>query len=90
MVNDLFKKNVITREYEALITNVNSLEPNLKLLTDNEILSKSNQLQKRYSDQQNLDILIAEAFALTREASVRTLGFRHFDVQLLGGLVLNK
>ena len=89
MVNDLFKKNVITREYEALITNVNSLEPNLKLLTDNEILSKSNQLQKRYSDQQNLDILIAEAFALTREASVRTLGLRHFDVQLLGGLVLN-
>ena len=89
MVNDLFKKNVITREYEALITNVNSLEPNLKLLTDNEILSKSNQLQKRYSDQQDLDILIAEAFALTREASVRTLGLRHFDVQLLGGLVLN-
>ena len=89
MVNDLFKKNVITREYEALITNVNSLESNLKLLTDNEILSKSNQLQKRYSDQQNLDILIAEAFALTREASVRTLGLRHFDVQLLGGLVLN-
>ena len=89
MVNDLFKKNVITREYEALINNINSLEPNLKLLTDNEILTKSNQLQKRYSDQQNLDLLIAEAFALTREASVRTLGLRHFDVQLLGGLVLN-
>jgi preprotein translocase subunit SecA len=89
MVNDLFKKNVITREYEALINDINSLEPDLKLLTDNEILTKSNQLQKRYSDQQNLDILVAEAFALTREASVRTLGLRHFDVQLLGGLVLN-
>ena len=89
MVNDLFKKNVITREYEALINNINSLEPDLKLLTDTEILTKSNQLQKRYNDQQNLDALIVEAFALTREASVRTLGLRHFDVQLLGGLVLN-
>ena len=89
MVNDLFKKNVITREYEALINDINSLEPDLKLLTDNEILTKSNQLQKRYSNQQNLDILVAEAFALTREASIRTLGLRHFDVQLLGGLVLN-
>ena len=89
MVNDLFKKNVITREYEALINDINSLEPDLKLLTDNEILTKSNQLQKRYSDQQNLDMLVAEAFALTREASIRTLGLRHFDVQLLGGLVLN-
>ena len=89
MVNDLFKKNVITREYEALINDINSLEPDSKLLTDNEILTKSNQLQKRYSDQQNLDMLVAEAFALTREASIRTLGLRHFDVQLLGGLVLN-
>ena len=42
MVNDLFKKNVITREYEALINNINSLEPDLKLLTDTEILTKSN------------------------------------------------
>ena len=90
MVNNLLKKNVIiTPDYKTLITNINSLEPDLKLLTDNEILSRSNQLQKRYSDQQNLDLLIAEAFALTREASVRTVGLRHFDVQLLGGLVLN-
>ena len=90
MVNNLFKKSVIiTPDYKTLITNINSLEPDLKLLTDNEILSRSNQLQKRYNDQQNLDLLIAEAFALTREASVRTVGLRHFDVQLLGGLVLN-
>ena len=40
MVNDLFKKNVITREYEALINNINALETDLKLLTDNEILTK--------------------------------------------------
>merc|ERR1712238_408386 len=43
----------------------------------------------QYQDQQNLDSLIAESFAITRETSLRTLGLRHFDVQLLGGLVLN-
>ena len=89
MVNDLFKKKVITQKYQTLITDINSLESNFKLLTDNEILTKSNLLQKHYEDQGDLDSLIAEAFALTREASVRTLGLRHFNVQLLGGLVLN-
>ena len=89
MVNDLLKKKVITQKYQTLITDINSLESNFKLLTDNEILTKSNLLQKHYKDQGDLDSLIAEAFALTREASVRTLGLRHFNVQLLGGLVLN-
>ena len=89
MLKNPFKKQIITREYQTLITNINSLEPHFKTLTDVEILTKSNQLQQQYQNQQNLDSLIAEAFALTREASIRTLGLRHFDVQLLGGLVLN-
>jgi|TARA_B110000238_G_scaffold199000_1_gene244990 preprotein translocase subunit SecA len=89
MLKNPFKKQVITREYQTLITDINSLESDLKVLTDIEILTKSNQLQQRYQKEQNLDSLIAEAFALTREASIRTLGLRHFDVQLLGGLVLN-
>jgi preprotein translocase subunit SecA len=46
-------------------------------------------LKKQYQTEKNLDALIAESFALTREASLRTLGLRHFDVQLIGGLVLN-
>lgn len=90
MLKNPFKKQIITREYQTLITNINSLEPHFKTLTDVEILTKSNQLQQQYQNQQNLDSLIAEAFALTREASVRTLGLRHFDVQLLGGLSLNR
>ena len=89
MLKNPFKKQAITREYQTLITDINSLEFDLKVLTDIEILTKSNQLQQRYQSEQNLDSLIAEAFALTREASIRTLGLRHFDVQLLGGLVLN-
>ena len=46
-------------------------------------------LQKQYQENSNLNSLIAESFALTREASLRTIGLRHFDVQLIGGLVLN-
>ena len=90
MLKNPFKKQIITREYQTLITDINSLESHFKTLTDVEILTKSNQLQQQYQSQQNLDSLIAEAFALTREASIRTLGLRHFDVQLLGGLSLNR
>ena len=89
MLKNPFKKQLITREYQTLISDINLLESDLKQLTDAEILTKSNLLQQQYQDQQNLDSLIAKAFAITREASIRTLGLRHFDVQLLGGLVLN-
>ena len=89
MLKNPFKKQANTREYQTLITDINSLESEFKLLTDIEILAKSRKLQKQYQIEQNLDSLTAEAFALTREVSTRTLGLRHFDVQLLGGLVLN-
>ena len=89
MLKNPFKKSVTTNEYQTLINEINSLETNLKSLTNNEIKLKSIQLQKRYQTELDLNSLIPEAFALTREASIRTLGLRHFDVQLLGGLVLN-
>merc|ERR1712127_913671 len=78
-----------TNEYKALLTEINSLESNFKLLTDSEIRTKSFELKKRYQATSDLNTIISEAFALVREASIRTLGLRHFDVQLLGGLVLN-
>lgn len=68
---------------------IKTLEDELKILTDSELRTKSFKLKKQYEKTQNLNSLIAESFALTREASSRTLGLRHFDVQLLGGLVLN-
>ena len=89
MFKNIFKRTTIPRKYETLINNINELESNLKLLSDADLLVKSINLQKQYKVQKNLDSLIAESFALTREASIRTLGLRHFDVQLLGGLVLN-
>jgi preprotein translocase subunit SecA len=89
MLKNPFKSNSLVNQYQGLINEINILENNLKLLTDSELRAKSFQLKERYKTEQNLNLLIAESFALTREASLRTLGLRHFDVQLLGGLVLN-
>jgi len=79
----------INNRYKNLINNINELENDFKRLTDTELRAKNFQLQSEYKETQSLDGLIAKSFALTREVSVRTLGLRHFDVQLLAGLVLN-
>ena len=89
MLKNPFIKNSVTNQYQALINQINALENNLKTLTDTELRNKTFQLKKQYEQEKDLDSLIARAFAITREASLRTLGLRHFDVQLIGGLVLN-
>ena len=89
MLKNPFKKKSIADKYQKLINEINALESSVQLLTDSEIRNKTIELKRRYKEEQDLNALITEAFALTREASVRTLGLRHFDVQLIGGLVLN-
>jgi len=89
MLKNPFIKNSVTNQYQTLINQINVLENSLKTLSDTELRNKTFQLKKQYQEEQNLDFLIAESFAITREASLRTLGLRHFDVQLIGGLVLN-
>jgi len=89
MLKNPFIKDSVTNQYQALINQINALENNLKTLTDTELRNKTFQLKKQYQQEQDLNSLIAESFAITREASFRTLGLRHFDVQLIGGLVLN-
>ena len=89
MVKNLFKKSSLINKYQLSINTINELEYDFKFLTNNELKTKSFELKKRYKKEKNLNQLINEAFALTRESSVRTLGLRHFNVQLLGGLVLN-
>jgi preprotein translocase subunit SecA len=89
MLKNPFNKTSLVNKYQSLINQINILENDLKTLNDSELRAKSFQLKKRYEENQNLNSLIAESFALTREASLRTLGLRHFDVQLIGGLVLN-
>ena len=82
-------KNSITKKYQNLVTQINNLEDKFQTLTDNELRAQSFKLKKQYQESQDLNSLISESFALTREASLRTLGLRHFDVQLIGGLTLN-
>ena len=89
MLKNPFIKDSVTNQYQALINQINALENNLKILTDTELRNKTFQLKKQYQEEEDLNSLIAESFAITREASLRTLGLRHFDVQLIGGLVLN-
>jgi preprotein translocase subunit SecA len=69
---------------------VNELEPELKALDDAALRARSDELRQRAQDGEDLDDLLIEAFALCREASRRTIGLRHFDVQLVGGLVLHQ
>ena len=89
MLKNLFTKNSLINKYKNLINQINALEENLKELTDSELRAKSLKLKRQYDTDQNLNALVSQAFAITREASKRTLGLRHFDVQLIGGLVLN-
>jgi len=69
---------------------VNALEPELKELDDEALRARSDALREEAREGHDLDELLIEAFALCREASRRTIGLRHFDVQLVGGIVLHQ
>src|SRR5258708_5407784 len=68
---------------------ITQLEPELKALDDAALRARSDELRRRAGEGTDLDELLIEAFALCREASRRTIGLRHFDVQLVGGIVLH-
>ena len=89
MRKPLFKTTSFRNKYQNLINEINLFEDNLKILSDSELRAKNFQLKQQYQHNQDLNSIIVESFAITREASLRTLGLRHFDVQLMGGLVLN-
>ena len=76
-------------QYSKTIDSINALEESLKNLSDEELRNKSGQLKIKYNQNKNLDEILPEAFAVVREASQRTIGLRHYDVQLIGGLVLH-
>ncbi len=78
------------RRMEKTVLAINAFEPQMKALSDQELAAKTNQFKARFAEGETLDELLAEAFALVREVSVRTLGLRHFDVQLIGGMVLHE
>ncbi|MFA6302240.1 MAG: preprotein translocase subunit SecA [Legionella sp.] len=78
------------RRMEKTVMAVNAFEEQIHALTDAELAAKTHQFKTRYEAGESLDQLLAEAFATVREVSVRTLGLRHFDVQLIGGMVLHE
>ncbi|GAA5139207.1 preprotein translocase subunit SecA [Thalassotalea piscium] len=71
------------------VTKINALEPAMEALSDDELKAKTTEFKERISQKESLDDILPEAFAVVREASKRVLGMRHFDVQLIGGMVLN-
>ena len=73
-----------------VVERINEIEPSISSLSDVELKAKTGEFRKRINDGESLDDLLPEAFAVVRETSVRILNMRHFDVQLIGGIVLHK
>ncbi len=95
MIGSLLKKIVGSkndRELKKLqqhVEEINALEPSIKALSDDDLKAKTVEFRSRLEKGETLDDLMSEAFAVVREAALRVLGMRHFDVQLIGGMVLH-
>ena len=96
MVTGILKKifgsrnDRMLKQYFKLVAEVNSLEEGLKKLSDEELKAKTPAFKERLAQGATLDELLPEAFAVCREASLRVLGMRHFDVQLAAGIALHQ
>lgn len=80
----------IIKKLNKVVNQINGLESEFEALSDEALKAKTAEFRKRLSDGETLDAILPEAFAVCREASKRVLGMRHFDVQLLGGMVLHQ
>ncbi len=95
MVVNILKKFIgdrntrLIRQLHGVVTRINELEPQIAALTDTALGAKTIEFRQRLERGETLDALLPESFAVVREVAKRTLGMRHFDVQLIGGMVLN-
>ncbi|NJC87649.1 MAG: preprotein translocase subunit SecA [Desulfuromonas sp.] len=95
MIGSIIKKIVGSKNerelkrLQPLVDRINALEPQMQALGDPQLAAKTAEFRERFSRGETLDALLPEAFAVVREAGRRVLGMRHFDVQLLGGMVLH-
>ncbi|PVZ71864.1 preprotein translocase subunit SecA [Pelagibaculum spongiae] len=80
----------LVRGMNKTVQQINVLEPDLQKLTDEQLIAKTAEFRERIANGETLDKLLPEAFAVAREASVRVMGMRHYDVQMIGGLVLHQ
>ena len=96
MVTSLLRKvfgsrnDRILKRLSKIVNKINALEPGLEKLSDAELRARTDQFRQRYQDGETLDQLLPEAFAVAREGSRRVLDMRHFDVQLMGGIILHE
>src|SRR5215212_5563895 len=79
----------LLKQYSRTVVEINAFEPALAALSDAQLQAKTAELKERHAGGAAVDELLPEAFAVVREASKRTLRMRHFDVQMLGGMVLH-
>ena len=95
MIGSVLKKIVGSKNdrdlkrLQLVVEQINALEPEISSLTDAALTAKTDEFRDRLANGETLDDLLPETFAVVREAAVRTLGMRHFDVQLIGGMVLH-
>ena len=95
MISKLFKKlfgsrnDRLVKQYALKVQEINALEPALQALSDDALRAKTAEFKQRFINGETLDELMPEAFAVVREGSRRALGMRHFDVQMIGGMVLH-
>jgi len=95
MISSLVKKIVgskndrVLKKLWPVVAQINSLETTMQSLSDQQLQAKTLEFKERHSRGESLDMLLPEAFAVCREAGRRVLGMRHFDVQLIGGMVLH-
>ena len=79
----------LLKQLSGIVKKINALEPQMQALSDDALKAKTGEYKARIAKGESLDKLLPEAFAVCREASVRVFGMRHFDVQLIGGMVLH-
>jgi preprotein translocase subunit SecA len=95
MISGLLKKifgsrnDRLIKQYSRTVARINALEPALQGLSDEALRAKTDEFKSRHASGEPLDALLPEAFAVVREAGKRVLGMRHFDVQMIGGMVLH-
>ena len=95
MISGLLKKifgsrnDRLIKQYSSVVRRINALEGEVAALSDEALRAKTDEFRSRLAQGQTLDDLLPEAFAVVREAGKRALGMRHFDVQLIGGMVLH-
>ncbi len=80
----------LIRSMQKTVDKINALEEKIQALRDGDLMAKTEEFKQRLAQGETLDDLLPEAFAVVREAAVRTLGMRHYDVQMIGGMVLHE